>query len=422
MPKLKYLYFLMTGGNHWIGGVQYTRNLLRALDLLPEGEKPRVVLALGRKNLNCGYEEEFSRYKFVQVEEGSTWIDAVNGAVRRLFGTKAVKVLSPLTGAFRPVRKCTVAYPVKGQALPRDIESVLWIPDFQYKCLPEYFQPEDRAKRDILYAAMLQGESILVLSSESVRADFLKYFPEYAHKRVRILHFSSLLSEEDYRPDPVEVAGRYGLPEKFAYLPNQFFQHKRHDLVFAALARLKAEGIDVNLVCTGNHQDYRSPEHYESLLEFLRMMKLEGQVSVLGLIPRIDQLQIFRRATFVLQPSMCEGWSTTVEDGIALGKDILLSDIATHVEQAPEFGRYFKAGDVESLAAELKKLWQVSTPGPDARREQHAREKNRERGIAIASNFMDIMNEAQALYETRKSAAETGLVGLRQPDRSENRI
>jgi hypothetical protein len=57
VPRLKYLYFLMAGGSHWIGGVQYTRNLLRALDLLPEGEKPRVVLALGLKNINCGYEE-----------------------------------------------------------------------------------------------------------------------------------------------------------------------------------------------------------------------------------------------------------------------------------------------------------------------------------------------------------------------------
>lgn len=421
MPKMRNLYFLMTGGNHWIGGVQYTRNLLRALDLLPAAEKPRVVLSLGRKNLNCGYEEEFGRYRFVQVEEASTWIDAVNGITRRLFGARAVKALSPLTNALRPVRKCTVAYPVKGQALPMDIESVLWIPDFQYKCLPEYFQPEDRAQRDKLYAEMLEGKQILVLSSESVRADFHKYFPEYAHKRVRILHFSSLLSEEDYQLDPVEVCKGYSLPEKFAYLPNQFFQHKRHDLVFAALARLKAEGLEVNVVCTGNHRDYRSPEHYDSLLDFLNKQKLEGQVSLLGLIPRVEQLQIFRRAAFVLQPSMFEGWSTTVEDGVALGKDVLLSDIPTHVEQAPEFGTYFKAGDVASLAEELKKQWLASAPGPDLGREQQAREKNRKRGIAIAHNFMDIMNEAHGLHVAR-TASETKSALLPEPDGSRNNI
>jgi glycosyltransferase involved in cell wall biosynthesis len=419
---MKDLNFLMTGGNHWIGGVQYTRNLLRALDLLPASEKPRVVLTLGRKNLNCGYEEEFSRYKFVQVEEASTWVDAVNGAVRRVFGAKAVKALLPLTNAFRPVQKCTVAFPVKGQPLPMDIESVLWIPDFQYKCLPKYFQPEDRAQRDKLYAEMLEGDQILVLSSESVRADFLKYFPEYAHKRVRILHFSSLLSEEDYQPDPVEVCNGYKLPEKFAYLPNQFFQHKRHDLVFAALARLKAEGLEVNVVCTGNHRDYRSPEHYDSLLDFLNKQKLEGQVSLLGLIPRVEQLQIFRRAALVLQPSMFEGWSTTVEDGIALGKDVLLSDIPTHVEQAPEFATYFEAGNVACLAEEIRKLWLMSSPGPDPVREQHAREKNRRRGIAIANNFMDIMNEAHGQYVAKTAAAESKSALLPEPGGTRNNI
>jgi glycosyltransferase involved in cell wall biosynthesis len=408
MSSLKSLYFLMTGGNHWIGGVQYTRNLLRAIDLLPANEKPKVVLALGRKNLNCGYEEEFSRYRFVQVEEAPTWVDRCGKGVRRLLGAQAAKVFIRLLDFVRTrcAAECTVAFPVKGPALPMDIESVLWIPDFQYKCLPEYFQPEDRVQRDKLYAEMLADDSTLVLSSEAVRADFLKYFPEHAHKRVRILRFLSLLTDEDYGPDPVKICSRYGLPEKFVYLPNQFFRHKRHDLVFAALAKLKAQGMTINLVCTGNHQDYRSPEYYESLQTFLKHEGLEGQVSLLGLIPRIDQLQIFRRAAFLLQPSMFEGWSTTVEDGIALGKDVLLSDIATHVEQAPEHGSYFKSGDVDSLARTLAQLWSISSPGPDPTRERQARKTNNERGLAIARNFMDIMKEAHAMYLVRQGQAE----------------
>jgi glycosyltransferase involved in cell wall biosynthesis len=337
------------------------------------------------------------------VEEKPAGVDIFTSAARRLFGGGAAKVLANLIGRFRRCSEgqCTVAFPVKGPALSKQIESVLWIPDFQYKCLPEYFQPEDRAQRDKLYAKMLGDDSILVLSSESVRADFLKYFPEHAHKRVRILHFLSLLTDEDYRPAPVVVCERYGLPEKFVYLPNQFFQHKRHDLVFAALAKLKKEGIDVNLVCTGNREDYRSPEYYNSLLAFLRSEGLEDRVSLLGLIPRVDQLQIFRRAAFVLQPSMFEGWSTTVEDGIALGKNVLLSDIATHIEQAPKYGTYFKAGDVDSLAQELAQQWVASKPGPQLDREQSARQRNQERGLAIARNFMDIMNEAHGLFRTR---------------------
>jgi glycosyltransferase involved in cell wall biosynthesis len=373
------------------------------LDLLPEKEKPKVILSLGPKNANCGYEQEFSQFSFVQIEEREIIRDLSNRALSRVLGRGfGRKIFSLFSLLCKPkADQCTVAFPVKGPALRKQIESVLWIPDFQYKCLPEYFQPTDREQRDKLYAKMLSDDSILVLSSESVRADFLKYFPEYSHKRVHILHFLSLLTNEDYSIDPVTVCQHYGLPEKFVYLPNQFFQHKRHDHAFSALAKLKKSGIDIHLVCTGNPEDYRSPKYYNSLLAFLRSEEIEDRVSLLGLIPRSDQLQIFRRAAVVLQPSSFEGWSTTVEDGIALGKNVLFSDIATHIEQAPEYGSYFKSGNVDSLAQALEQQWIESKPGPQLDREASARIKNQERGLVAAKKFIEIMGEAHGLFLER---------------------
>jgi glycosyltransferase involved in cell wall biosynthesis len=295
-------------------------------------------------------------------------------------------------------KKCTVAYPVKGLPLAMNIESVLWIPDFQYKCLPEYFSEEERRKRNLDYSKMLDNNSILVLSSESVRADFERFFPEHKEKKVGILRFISVMDENNYLRNPDEVCARYNLPDKFVYLPNQFFMHKRHDLVFAALAKLKRSGVKVNLVCTGNSQDYRSQEYYTSLMSFLHENQLAEQVSLLGLIPRDDQIQIFRKAAFTLQPSIFEGWSTTVEDGIALGKDVLLSDIATHQEQKPAHGYFFKAGCVDSLAESINQLWGEARPGPDLERERLARIENKKRGLAFARTFLDIMGDAHAKH------------------------
>ena len=156
--------------------------------------------------------------------------------------------------------------------------------------------------------------------------------------------------------------------------------------------------MKIDLVCTGNSQDYRSQEYYTSLMNFLHDNNLENQVSLLGLIPRDEQIQIFRRAAFTLQPSIFEGWSTTVEDGIALGKDILLSDIATHKEQQPEHGHFFEAGNVDSLSESINQLWCVTRPGPDRERERLARIENVNRGLAFARTFLDIMNEAHTKH------------------------
>ncbi|OGT01762.1 MAG: hypothetical protein A2Z65_00925 [Gallionellales bacterium RIFCSPLOWO2_02_58_13] len=393
------IYLLMTGGQHWMGGVQYTRNLIGAMNLLPTGEKPEVVLSLGRKNQDSGYEQEFGRYDFVRVEGHPSWTRIVSSGIRKILGERASKHFLSCTEMFAfTAKECTVAYPVKGPPLAMNIESVLWIPDFQYKCLPEYFSEDERKQRDTGYAKMLDNDSILVLSSESVKSDFERFFPEHANKKIRILRFISVMDESDYLRDPNEVCARYNLPDKFVYLPNQFFMHKRHDLVFSALAKLKRNGVKIDLVCTGNSQDYRSQEYYTSLMNFLHDNNLENQVSLLGLIPRDEQIQIFRRAAFTLQPSIFEGWSTTVEDGIALGKDILLSDIATHKEQQPEHGHFFEAGNVDSLSESINQLWCVTRPGPDRERERLARIENVNRGLAFARTFLDIMNEAHTKH------------------------
>lgn len=399
-PKLGGIYLLMTGGNHWVGGVQYTRNLIRSMNLLPRNEKPIVVLSLGKKNLNSGYEQEFGAYDFVTLEDQPSWSRNVGSLIRRAFGERGAKFYISVTERVSsPVRKCTVAYPVKGTPLAqKNIESVLWIPDFQYKCFPEYFSEEERRQRDLNYSKMLDNDSTLVLSSESVRTDFEHYFPEHKKKMVRILRFISVMEETDYLRDPNQVCAKYDLPDKFIYLPNQFFVHKRHDLVFSALAKLKRNGIKVNLVCTGNSQDYRKQEYYSSLMNLLHDNQLIDQVSLLGLIPRADQIQIFRKAALTLQPSIFEGWSTTVEDGIALGKEILLSDIDTHKEQKPKRGHFFRAGCIDSLVESINQLWSIIRPGPDFERERIAQKENRDRGMAFARTFLDIMSEAHTKH------------------------
>jgi hypothetical protein len=77
-------------------------------------------------------------------------------------------------------------------------------------------------------------------------------------------------------------------------------------------------------------------------------------ISVLGEVPFEDLLSLLRCASLVIQPSEFEGWSTTVEDAIALGRPLTCSDIATHREQAPD-AAFFGVNDAATLAGYLAK-------------------------------------------------------------------
>ncbi len=69
-----------------------------------------------------------------------------------------------------------------------------------------------------------------------------------------------------------------------------------------------------------------------------------------GLIPYADLIDLMYASAALLNPSLYEGWSTTVEEARSAGVPMLLSDLDVHKEQAGGQAEYFAARDVDSLA------------------------------------------------------------------------
>src|SRR5690606_26082660 len=56
----------------------------------------------------------------------------------------------------------------------------------------------------------------------------------------------------------------------------------------------------------------------------------------------------------VINPSLFEGWSSTVEEAKALGKSVILSNIPAHVEQNPHKGIFFDPKNPYELAERME--------------------------------------------------------------------
>jgi glycosyltransferase involved in cell wall biosynthesis len=96
-----------------------------------------------------------------------------------------------------------------------------------------------------------------------------------------------------------------------------------------------------------------------------------------------------------LQPSLFEGWSTTVEEAKSLGKKLLLSDIAVHREQNPPESVFFDPKNSEELAAKMLKLFTDTSAGPDAALEIAARQNLPIRTNEYAENFLKAVEIAR---------------------------
>src|SRR6185369_16760894 len=153
-----------------------------------------------------------------------------------------------------------------------------------------------------------------------------------------------------------------------------FWAHKNHALVVQALALLKSAGVRVSVVMTGLPSDHRDPanRNFSALLQAIAAAGLNSQITILGLAPYTDLINLMRTAALIIQPSRFEGWSTVVQDAIALGRPLLCSDIAVHREQAPNALGFFGTDRAEVLSELLAAYWNDLAPGPSYTLEQQS--------------------------------------------------
>jgi len=224
-----------------------------------------------------------------------------------------------------------------------------WIPDLQHLYLPKMFSMLKRLKRNIGFLAQAKFSAGVVFSSYDAKNSFLEAYPVSDDKlfvvRFAVKHVT--VAQQDIEA----VKEKYQLPDEYIFLPNQYWPHKNHEVVLRAIKFLLTKGEKpFQVVSTGNTES----ESFKKCETFIRDMEITSdEYNVLGLIPGNDVLALMAGSSFVLNPSLFEGWSSTVEEAKSLNKKMILSDIPIHREQEPKHSEFlfFDPQNIESLAA-----------------------------------------------------------------------
>lgn len=378
------------GGSHWIAGVVYLQNLVRALSMLPDRDRPFTCILLGPKQ-RIGAHRELGRLlppsKGYTFRAGQSLRSKLRSTVRYMGLTHRPTSLERLA----TMTRMSVLFPAQ-QSLGPDFPCpwIGWIPDFQHKHLPEFFSDVDVRRRNDAARRLVEEAPHLVVSSEDAYRDLMRWFPE-AGGRASKLPFVTVAAPEWYVGDPDRVVRGLGLPQKYLMFPSQFWIHKNHQILFEAI-RLASDAVpDVALVCTGRMFDHRHPKHGTELLASLERENLSPRVHCLGLLDRHSQIQLLRASAAVVQPSLFEGWSSLLEDARALGKRVYVSDIPVHREQNPPDARFFNPHSPEELATLIAEEWGSLTPGPNRASELRARLVQENRAVDFGQRFLDIV-------------------------------
>jgi glycosyltransferase involved in cell wall biosynthesis len=380
-------------GANWTGGISYFSNLINALNKL-QPTKPVISLVTNTNNNSVMSDIE---------RQGDKVLVANYPTPSPNIGVRLLNKFQQQLGIFKksphPLGKFLKSQGIDalfsnshyGDNFPLPL--ICWIPDFQHVHYPEMFSKKELSDRDRLFHEITRISDRFLLSSQDALSDLSNFAPDSISK-ARILSFPAEIPKDVYSIAPDYVCNLYHLPDKFIFLPNQFWKHKNHITALLALDLLRKRNKNITIVCTGNTNDYRNPTYFSELLCQIAQLDLRENFIILGMIPKQHYLQVMRKSLAVLQPSLFEGWSTTIEEAKALGKALIASDIPVHKEQCSNASAtFFTSKDPESLAENLTNFWEVAVEGVDWCKEKRAYDDLMIRTQIFGQKFIDVVRE-----------------------------
>ena len=356
---IKKVALIAVGSASWQGGIQYIINFIAGVNALAEKQEHKIEVLLIKESyqeiINLD-EFPFLRIKILDKNKGIPKVNIFQKAIN-FISFKIYKYnYSPRLINFLKSEKVDFVYPM---ALPLStgLNAAGWVADFQHRNFPDIINQNFTKQAEVWIQSELKNSCKVVLSSEFCKSDCLKFFPEYYDKTV-VMPFAVHISKKLFKSEfLVDTEIKYQIEKPFFLISNLFANTKNHKVVFEALGILKKAGVEINLICTGNIVDSRDITFINEILKIITNNGIRSQVQLLGLIPREEQINLYRLSIGMIQPSLSEGWSTCVEEAKVLGKDMLLSNIEVHKEQWPENPWFFNPYDAFELAEKLNLLY-----------------------------------------------------------------
>jgi glycosyltransferase involved in cell wall biosynthesis len=387
--SLKRVAFTLFGGHGWTGGMNYLINLLSAISELP-GKPIEPVLFTGY-DADKEIVSRLTDYLSEPPVQSELWTKGTKAYKTRQLQSLVLQRDYLAEACFKQKNIDVVFQHATWYGYYFQFPTLAWIGDFQHRLLPEMFSIPIYWKREIGFQAIIRSATALMVMSEDAKIDCEKFYP-YAKNKIVVLPFAVNFSRTSVNISSAAIKEKYNLPEKFIYLPNQFWKHKNHISVIYALKMLKHRGEEIIVVSSGNNKDLRNPEHYDKVISLIKEFELGKEFRILGFVPFTDIYALMRASTAVINPSLYEGWSTTVEEAKAVGVPLLLSNLNVHKEQAPLVCHFFNPNSFEAIAEVISSYWKNSQPGPHIELEQQSSIYYADLRKVFSEKFLNIIN------------------------------
>ncbi|MDQ3132757.1 MAG: glycosyltransferase family 4 protein [Acidobacteriota bacterium] len=273
--------------------------------------------------------------------------------------------------------------------------------DLQHLHYPEFFAPEEIQRREIVYPAACRAAHTVVVASQFIKQDVMQKYGTKAEK-IQVIPWSppETALDEFTEQDADALFEKYECPPRpFILYPAMTWEHKNHIRLLEAVALLRErERLKINVVCTGHKNSF-----YPRIERRLHELKHEEQVKFTGIVEYKELSIFYRRAQFVIVPTLFEAASAPLFEAWQHGVAVACSSVTSLPKQAAGAALLFNPFSVEEIAAAVKTMASDET----------LRAEFRARGFRRLQNF----DMERTLKAYRAVYRKTAGIGLSDEDR-----
>jgi len=231
--------------------------------------------------------------------------------------------------------------------------------DLQHRVQPWFPEVSSGGRWQVREKGLSQAVSraVAVITANAVGREEVIRFYQVPEERVKTLPLPTPgFALQAPASDGRAVLERYRLPGNFLFYPAQFWPHKNHVNLLAAVALLKErDGLALPLVFAG--ADHGNLKHVQAVAD---RWGLAGQTHFLGFVPREDLVSLYRNALALTFVTYFGPTNLPPLEAFALGCPVIASRVPGAVEQLADAALLVEPSDPESIAAAIKSVYQDS--------------------------------------------------------------
>lgn len=236
--------------------------------------------------------------------------------------------------------------PVYGIKVP----VIITMHDLQEFHYPEFFSIKEKIHRKINNQIAIIYSDHIIVSFKHVKEDILKFF-KVSEDKVSICPppFSESWFLSTNESSWVELSKKFELKKRYLLYPAATWKHKNHTALIKALKKLKDEGIEIDLVSTGNRTEY-----YKTIQSVIDELDLSKVVHFLGIVSEEDLIGLYKNARLVVIPTLYEAGSGPLYEAMRYGIPVVCSNVTSLPETVNNNEFVFDPNNLEEMTVKIK--------------------------------------------------------------------